>query len=167
MLRQYVPVRHRQAPEHQPGEVVLAALGNYLEEGADCSRKVRPLIILRATSGQHVTASLTTQATYKTTATERPELPDPVAIGLDGRRPSRICRLDVRQHLGWITTETVDFLAVHLHLDQTTLASLWALAQTRARSRGGSTSCDRSLDGLHHPSQSDGIGQSLRPRQPR
>ncbi len=173
MLRQYVPVRHRNAPQHQPGEVVLITFGNYLEKGAACSPKVRPAILLQVSDCQHLMAGLTTQATCKTTGAARPELHDALAIGLDGRRasylwsprPSYVCRMDVCQHLGWIDRRTVEFLVHHLRLDQFTLASLWQTTARRPSSTTGGTSCHDKFQNDITPSHD--IDVDLRPRQPR
>jgi hypothetical protein len=124
MLKQYVPRRDDSAPLHRPGEVVIVGLGNYLEAGRRCSRKDRPAIILGVCDGQHFIAGLTTRPHCLTTGAPRHELPDPGIIGLNparpsylwSSRPSRICRLDVRRHVGWIDLETVEFLSRRMHL---------------------------------------------------
>jgi hypothetical protein len=128
MLRQHIPSDDFPYPFHQPGEVVLAAFGNYLEARERCTRKVRPIILLRTSQTQHIFAGLTTQPRYLTTREPRPVLPKPACLGLDGRlshlwspRPAFVSRLDLRRHLGWVDHEVVRFLARHLALDPATV----------------------------------------------
>ena len=135
MLKQHVCHSDRPIVFHEPGEVVLADFGNYLEAGADCRRKARPVILLRPSLCQHAFAGLTTKPQYLTTGDARPVVPAAASMGLDGKtshlwssRPSYVSRLDVRKHLGWVDHEVVDFLARHMHLDAITLGMLWRSA---------------------------------------
>lgn len=124
MLKQHVHATATDAPHHATGELVLAAVGNYLEAGMDCRPKVRPIVILASGSPQHLAAGLTTRGTCKLTGEARIELPDPEGLGLDSRRRSylwsphvcRVCRLDVERHLGWLTLDAVELLRRSMHL---------------------------------------------------
>jgi hypothetical protein len=135
MLRQHRRCDHFPYPQHQPGEVVLAAFGNYLETRERCHRKVRPVILLRTSMTQHMFAGLTTKPTYQTTSEPRPVLPKPACLGLDGKlshlwsaRPAFVSRIDLRRHLGWIDHAVVAFLAAHMDLDDHTLQVLYRAA---------------------------------------
>ena len=135
MLKQYVPRSDRSVALHEPGEVVLARLGNYLEERDTCRPKVRPCIILRSGDCQHLCTGLTTRPEYKTSGDARPRLPRCPTAGLHtspsflwSDRPSFICRLDVIKHLGWVDHELVDFLTRYLNLDSLTTGVLWRAA---------------------------------------
>jgi len=137
MLRQQIRCADYPYPFHEPGEVVLAAFGNFLEERERCERKIRPVILLRSTAGQHMFAGLTTRSHYTTTGQPRPVLPKPACLGLDGRlshlwsrRPAFVSRLDVRRHLGWIDRTVVLFLADHMNIDRYTVSVLWKAATT-------------------------------------
>lgn len=140
MLKQYVPHHHDDAPLHEPGEVVIVTLGNYLEAGEGCRSKTRPGIILATSDCQHWIAGLTTKAVAVTSGMPRPEVPHPGEIGLDsGRRsflwsprPARVCRLDVRQHLGWIDFDTAELLSQWMRLPPRTFT---ALLRAAARAR--------------------------------
>lgn len=136
MLRQHRPSNDYPYPFHQPGEVVLAAYGNFLEARERCVRKLRPVILLRTSHGQHLFAGLTTRPRYMTSGEDRPALPKPACLGLDDKlsylwspRPAFVCRLDVRRHLGWIDRTVVLFLAKHMHIDSLTVSVLWKAAR--------------------------------------
>jgi hypothetical protein len=145
MLKQHVIRPDATMAHHQAGEVVLVTLGNYLEAGERCRPKMRPAIIVAVGECQHTIIGLTTQATCRTTGHPRTKVPNPETIGLRGKpsylwsgRPSRICRLDVRKHLGWITCDVIEFLGAQVSLDATAFAELWraaAMAVRRSRPR--------------------------------
>lgn len=139
MLKQHVRRSGSPSVFHEPGEVVLAKLGNYLEERDTCRPKLRPCIILRSGECQHVCTGLTTRPQYKTSGDTRPRLPPCPTTGLRevasflwSDRPSFICRLDVKKHLGWVDHELVDFLARSMNLDGYTLGLLWHAATLHA-----------------------------------
>lgn len=144
MLKQYVCGATASSVRHLPGEVALANFGNYLEAGVQCRRKVRPVILLRASDCQHTFAGLTTQPNYQTTTEPRPMLPRCSSAGLTrfpsylwSPRPAFISRLDLQKHLGWIDHQVVEFLAKHMNLDGFTIAMLYetasrALQQTQS-----------------------------------
>jgi len=121
MLTQHVVRLDRPArPLHLPGEVVWVSLGNYLEE-RNPTCKMRPAVILDCGAGQHWVAGLTTQARYATTGHARVAVPLAESAGLDGRptylwarRPTRMCRLDVRTHAGWADEPLIDTIAAHM-----------------------------------------------------
>lgn len=108
-------------PHHAAGEVVWAHVGNYLEN-PNCDAKARPVVILKPTSCQHWAAPLTTQATFKTTGEARVLVPVVARFEwhcnsyLWSARPSRVCRLDVRSHIGWVSREVADLIARHMSL---------------------------------------------------
>jgi len=118
-------------PRHAPGEIVWAAVGNFLED-RHCSRKCRPVVILRVGDCQHWIAGLTTQASFKMTNEARVLVPVHRDCRLCGQsylwanHASRLCRLDVRSHIGWVNREVVDVLAKHMRLPVDTLAELRA-----------------------------------------
>lgn len=136
MLRQYIRINDYPYPFHQPGEVVLASYGNFLEARERCSKKLRPVILLKTSQGQHLFAGLTTKPRYITSGERRPVLPKPACLGLDEKlshlwssRPAFVCRLDVRKHLGWIDKTVVLFLAQHMKIDSITVSILWNAAR--------------------------------------
>ena len=139
MLKQHVRRSDRPVAFHEPGEVVLAAFGNYLESGLADDRKVRPVILLRTSECQHAFAGLTTKPTYKTTGAPRPVVPRSPTTGLNRRqshlwssRVAFVSRMDVRRHLGWVDHELVDFLGRNMNLDGYTLGLLWHAATLHA-----------------------------------
>jgi len=147
MLKQHRVHSHPAAPRHQLGEVVLASFGNYLEAGAACRPKLRPVILVSVGDCQHKIAGLTTQPHYKIEGTARPELTLSPVMGLNGRRSylwshrvSFISRLDLRRHLGWIDCGIVSLLAEHMHLDAITLAILWQAVHARTLTQKGLSS---------------------------
>lgn len=125
MMTQHVVQADRPSrPRHLPGEVVWVTLGNY-RENPDADGKMRPVVILDATNGQHVVAGLTTQAHYATTGEARVELPTAPICGLNGKpsflwatRPARVSRLDVRTHAGWADDSLIDAIASHMEVPQ-------------------------------------------------
>lgn len=152
MLKQHVVHHHPLAPRHQLGEVVLASFGNYLEAGAACRPKTRPVILVSVGDCQHKIAGLTTQSHYKSDGSTRPELTASASMGLDGRqsylwsdRASFISRRDLRRHLGWIDCATVMLLAERMRLDPLTLSFLWQAVHARTRSMKGGSSCPDDL----------------------
>ena len=74
MLKQHPTRLDYPYPLHEPGEVVLATFGNFLEAGEECTPKARPVILLRAGDCQHTFAGLTTKSHYLTTGDARPEV---------------------------------------------------------------------------------------------
>jgi hypothetical protein len=139
VLKQHVPRSDRPVAFHEPGEVVLAAFGNYLESGLADDRKVRPVILLRTSECQHAFAGLTTKANYLTTGEPRPIVPKSATSGLNRRqshlwssRVAFVSRMDVRRHLGWVDHELVDFLGRNMNLDGYTLGLLWHAATLHA-----------------------------------
>jgi hypothetical protein len=141
VLKQVVPFHDAGRPLHETGEVVLVTLGNFIEAGDRYSPKDRPAIIVAAGPGQHVTAGLTTRSHCRTTGAARVEIPTVVELGLDparrsylwGPRPSHICRLDVRRHLGWVDLDTVELLSKAMHLPRWMLVGLIRAAATADR----------------------------------
>ena len=139
MLKQHARRSNYPYPFHQPGEVVLATYGNFLETRGTDSTKPRPAILLRVSDCQHCFAGLTTQSHYLTSGDARPVIPKSPILGLDRRRshlwsprPAFITRMDIRRHLGWIDHEVVEFLAAHMQLDRMTLSILWRAASIHA-----------------------------------
>lgn len=124
-------------PQHAAGEVVWATVGNYLED-RNCDRKPRPAVILRAGGCQHWIAGLTTQATFKTTGESRVMVPVHRTCRLRGLsylwalNPSRLCRLDVRSHIGWIDPEVASVLIEHMRLPDETVGDLLEVAERYA-----------------------------------
>ena len=130
-------------PRHEAGEVVLADLGNYLEaaeDGRSCQPKMRPVILLRIGDCQHLVAGLTTQSRHLTTGAARPLVPASDSMGLLvtsflwSDRPSRISRINVRRHVGWVDRAVVEFLADHFPtvVAGGTFTSLWQAAVAHA-----------------------------------
>ena len=124
----------QKAPRHEPGEIVWADFGNYLESPG-CSRKLRPMILLKTTDCQHYAAGITTKPAHATSGAPRPPLPTP--CGADGvrqylwsRRAARVCRINVREHIGWVDRATVLFLRETMPdaIDAETFAALWRAA---------------------------------------
>lgn len=138
-MRVVIPNANR--PRHATGEVVWATVGNYLEDRR-CNAKARPVVILQASVCQHWAAPLTTQSTFKTTGEARVPLPVDVTCRLCGAsylwspRPSRVCRLDVRLHIGWIGREAVDVIARNMRLPWHVLAELRAVADAMTNTDG-------------------------------
>jgi len=128
-------------PRHAAGEIVWASVGNFLED-RHCTRKARPVVILRVGECQHSVAALTTQATFKTTGDARVPLPVHHTCRLCGEsylwspRPSRLCRLDVRSHIGWIGHDAISVIAEHMRLPWFVLAELRAVADAQSNTVG-------------------------------
>lgn len=122
---------------HAPGEVILAGIGNYLEN-PDADRKARPAVILRPGTCQHLVAGLTTQEFYATTGERRTPIPNHEACGLDAegylwsRRPSRLSRLDAIHHIGWADLALVRAIAETMDVPADVFAELWRAARRRA-----------------------------------
>jgi hypothetical protein len=140
MLKQYVPRSDRSPILHEPGEIVRANYGNFLEQGRGrWDRKPRPAILLRTSDCQHAFAGLTLKPTYKTTGDARLVVPKSPIMGLDHRRShlwslrvNYVSRIDVMEHLGWVDHELVDFLGRTMELDGYTLGLLWQAATLHA-----------------------------------
>lgn len=132
---------HPSRPRHAVGEVVWASVGNYVEN-RDCDAKPRPAVILRTGVGQHWVAGLTTQPTFKTTGVARVPVPVHRTCRLCGHsylwspQPSRLCRLDVRGHIGWIGHDALDVIERHMHLSHHVLAELRAVADEQSNTNG-------------------------------
>lgn len=131
--------RHMHRPSetrvlHEPGEIILAAIGNFLEDPTS-DRKPRPAIVLRNGECQHLVAGLTTQPIYKTSGGKRSEVPNPPACGLGkpgylwSHRPTMLSRIDALKHLGWIDHETVKVIASTMKLTPAMFQDLWQAAE--------------------------------------
>lgn len=139
MLKQHVHRHDYPYPLHEPGEVVLATFGNFLENRDECTTKGRPVILLRVSDCQHTFAGLTTKPRYTTSGDARPAIPLSETLGLDGKasylwsnRAAFVARLDVRKHLGWVDHEVVELLAQRMSLDSLTISMLWRAASIHA-----------------------------------
>jgi hypothetical protein len=127
---------HPSRPVHAVGEVVWARVGNYVEDRG-CDAKARPAVILWTGEGQHWIAGLTRQPVFKTTGVARVLVPVHRTCRLCGHsylwspRPSRLCRLDVRWHIGWIGHDALDVIERHMHLSRDVLAELRAVADAQ------------------------------------
>lgn len=114
-MKTYVPRQDRIRVCHAVGEIVWAAVGNFLED-RDCTRKLRPVVILQPRPCQHHIVGLTRQGRCKGNGEPRSVMPTRGICGLCGTsflwspRPSRISRLDVRSHIGWVNHELVDVI---------------------------------------------------------
>jgi hypothetical protein len=140
-MNTHVVKPHPARPHHATGEIVWATVGNYAED-RNCNAKGRPVVILRASDGQHWIAGLTTQPRFKTTGDARVLVPVHRTCRLCGHsylwspRPSRLCRLDVRSHIGWIGHEALDVIERHMHLSRDVLAELRAVADAQSNTDG-------------------------------
>lgn len=121
-MRQYEHNERPDRPRHEPGELVWALSGNWVEN-PQATGKERPWVIVATESGQDIAVGLTTQSKYATTGASRPEVPDVASVGLPAGRSylwsSRtvpLCRLGVRSHIGWVTAELVELIAKHTHV---------------------------------------------------
>lgn len=121
-------------PRHEPGEIVWADYGNFLESPG-CTTKMRPMILLKTTDCQHYAAGITTKATHATSGAPRLPLPTPcgtagVSQYLWSSKAARVSRLNVRDHIGWVDRATVLFLreAMPDAIDASTFAALWRAA---------------------------------------
>lgn len=114
-MKTYVQRHDRVRVHHAVGEVVWATVGNFLED-RDCNRKLRPVVILQPWPCQHHIVGLTRQARCKGNGELRSVMPTRGICGLCGTsflwspRPSRISRLDVRSHIGWVNHAMVDVI---------------------------------------------------------
>ena len=119
---------------HVPGEVILAGVGNFLED-PHADRKPRPVVVLRAGECQHLVAGLTTQARYGTTRERRAAIPNPEACGLDregflwSRRPSHLSRIDAIRHIGWVDLALVRTIAETMDVPADVFGELWRAAR--------------------------------------
>jgi len=115
--------------EHAAGEIVLGALGNFLEN-PNADRKTRPVVILRSGNCQHLAVGLTSKGVYRTTGVSRRPVPNPIGCGLFGpgflwgSRPSRISRIDIRKHLGWVDQALVEVIAETMKVSPDIVESL-------------------------------------------
>lgn len=114
-MKTYVRCNDPQRVRHAVGEIVWATVGNFLEK-RDCNRKPRPVVILQPQRCQHSIVGLTTQARCRGNGELRSVMPTRGICGLCGTsflwspRPSRVCRLDVRSHIGWVNHDLVDVI---------------------------------------------------------
>lgn len=128
-------------PRHGVGEVVWATFGNYIENlGAD--GKMRPVVILRAGDCQHWVAGVTTQPRYKGDGQARVAVPLHRTCSLCRQsflwspKPTYLCRLDVRSHIGWIGHDVIDVIANYMRLPWHVLAELRAGANAQSNTCG-------------------------------
>lgn len=141
MLRQHIYRHNSASPQHQPGEVVNAFVHGYRHEARGHGPKLRPVILIRCGDCEHLFAGLTTKPQCTKTGYCRPPLPATACLGLPRQSflwttpDDYVSRLDVRQHLGWITHEVVTILAENLRLDAHTHAVLWRAATIRGPNR--------------------------------
>lgn len=132
---------HPARPRHATGEIVWATVGNYIEKRSAVP-KMRPVVILRPGDCQHWIAGLTTQATSKTTGQPRVMLPIDHRCALCGTsflwssRPSYLCRLDVRTHIGWAGHDVLNVIERHMRLPWHVLAELRAAADAMTNTDG-------------------------------
>lgn len=140
-MNTHVVQPHPSRPRHATGEVVWARVGNYLEN-VNCDCKPRPAVILRASDCQHWAAALTTQPTFKTTGEARVLVPVHRTCRLCcdsylwSPRPSRLCRLDVLWHIGWIGRDAVEVIADYMRIPWHVLAELRATAGAMTNTDG-------------------------------
>lgn len=96
----------------QIGEVVTASVMNP-HENRGSRGKARPVILIREVGGQFDVMGLTTSGAYAT-GVERTPVPDPAALGLEapcffwGDRLTRVSRIDIRDHIGWIDAASIE-----------------------------------------------------------
>lgn len=139
-MRIHTVTERASRPRHAAGEIVWASVGNYIEN-PNATLKYRPVVILRAGQCQHWIAGLTTQPVFKTTGDPRVLLPVSDDCALCGQsylwspRATRVCRLDVRTHIGWITHDGIDVIERHMLVPRHTLAELRAVADTMTNTR--------------------------------
>lgn len=132
-MRTHVVLPSTSRPRHAVGELAWAAVGNFLED-RNANAKPRPVVILRAGECQHSVAALTTQAAFKTTGKPRVPLPISRECRLCGEsflwsaKPSRVCRLDLRWHIGWIGHDAIDVIDRYMGLPWHVLTALRAAA---------------------------------------
>ena len=113
-MKQHTRHPGRQPIAHRPGEVVLARVGNWIED-RNATGKVRPVVLVAIGHGpEHQAIALTTQPVHRTTGTARVPLPLDADSGLAGDRSYlwndrtvAISRADMRQHLGWASPQMV------------------------------------------------------------
>lgn len=135
-MRTHIVLPSTSRPRHAVGEIALATVGNYIED-RNANAKPRPVVILRVGECQHSVAALTTQATFKTTGEPRVPLPISRECRLWGEsflwsaKPSRVCRLDLRWHIGWIGHDEIDVIDRYMGLPWHVLAALRAAADDR------------------------------------
>ena len=128
-------------PRHTAGEIIWASVGNYIENPAAVG-KCRPVIILRPGECQHWITGLTTQPAFKTSGDPRVFLPVSDDCGLSGQsylwspRATRVSRIDVRTHIGWITHDGIDVIERHMLVPRHTLAELRATADAITNTGG-------------------------------
>lgn len=140
-MRTHTVTERASRPRHAAGEMVWASVGNYIEN-SNATLKYRPVVILRAGQCQHWIAGLTTQPVFKTTGDPRVLLPVSDDCALCGQsylwspRATRVCRLDVRTHIGWITHDGIDVIERHMLVPRHTLAELRATADAITNTAG-------------------------------
>jgi hypothetical protein len=137
-MRTHVVRPDARRPQHAVGEIVWANVGNYAED-RDCNAKARPAVILSTGNCQHWVAGLTTKRSFKTTGDAR--VPVPVHCTRDesflwSPFPSRLCRLDVRSHIGWIEHDAIDVMEQHMRLPKFVVWQLRAAADAHTNTSG-------------------------------
>jgi hypothetical protein len=114
----------------EAGEIVWATFGNYLENRSG-DRKMRPAVILRVGSPQHYIAGITSQRFYKHDGSERIAVPYSITDKqsyLWSPRMARLCRIDVRDHIGWITLPLLESIALYMNLPREMVMHLRSVA---------------------------------------
>jgi hypothetical protein len=140
-MKTHVVKPHANRPRHAAGEVVWATGGNYIED-MNATAKMRPVVILQTGACQHRVVGLTTQPTFKSNGESRALLPIHHTCRLCGAsylwspRPSWLCRLDVRWHIGWIGHEALEVIEQHVRLPWHVRAELRAVADAQSNTDG-------------------------------
>jgi hypothetical protein len=109
-------------PELKPGEIITGNVVNGIENGR-ASGKFRPVVVVEAPAlGCLKVIGFTSKGTTQT-GKRRVEMLDNSEWGWRGRtfifgeRPTRLSRIDVGDHLGWISTKDGETLARMFGLD--------------------------------------------------
>ena len=122
-------LRRWEPAQGEPGEVVLAVVGNPIENPG-CLGKVRPVVLVRREGASWHVMGLTTQARYKTTGAPRRPVPNPARVGLLGEgflwaeRLTGICVLNLQRHLGWADTDLAEAIIEQAQLGTRDAAAL-------------------------------------------
>ncbi len=121
-------VRSWNPPHGEPGEVVVARVGNPLENPAS-SGKVRPVVLVRRDGCRWLVMRLTTKPHYRSGGERRP-IPNPFRVGLNGPgylwtdHLTAVCVLDVERHLGWVDMELAATVINHAGLPASDASAL-------------------------------------------